>query len=91
MLSAEPKCASEFGGDSAPCAAIEQGTQALYAAPAPTAARAREYCRRFGVQYLAASELDPGWSDANGWANTLPVVAQQPLFRVLRCAETPAR
>jgi hypothetical protein len=85
ILSAEQKCASEFGGDSGPCADIERSTASLYALPAPTAAWASEYCRRFGVQYLAAGSMDPAWSDAAGWVRTLPPVASQPEFRIVRC------
>lgn len=85
-LSAEPQCATQFGGDSRPCAAIESATSALYAMPAPTAQWAEEYCRRFGVDYLAVSEMDPVWSDASGWAGSLPRAASEPDFRIVRCS-----
>ena len=84
ILSAEPKCATEFGGDSESCLEIEQATARLYALPAATASWAEDYCRRFGVQYLVADDMDPVWADAAGWVSTLPAVASQPTIRISR-------
>lgn len=83
-LNAEPACAAEFGGDTRPCAAIMDATAALYAATT-TAAQARTYCRHFGVGYLAASDTDAPWATRESWVWTLPVVAEQPAFRIVRC------
>ncbi|HLI76398.1 MAG TPA: hypothetical protein VKV02_05575, partial [Acidobacteriaceae bacterium] len=85
LLNAEDKCATHFGGNPAPCADIQQSTAQLYALPAPDAPEARDFCRRFGVQYLVFSAWDPDWNAAGGWPVTLPVVAQQPRFRILQC------
>ncbi len=87
ILNAEPTCASEFGGDSTPCRAIEQWTARLYAAPAVPASAAREFCRQFGVSFLIASSHDPVWADPNGWAVTLPAVDVEPDLRIVRCAQ----
>lgn len=87
ILNAEEKCATHFGGASAPCPVIQNATKQLYGVPAPSAEWAREYCSRLGVQYLAISSRDPDWSSATGWPVTLPSVAQEPRFRILRCSE----
>jgi hypothetical protein len=87
ILNADPGCSTEFGGDPLSCDAIMKSTAQLYALPARSAHWAREYCARFGVEYLAVSRIDPAWSDASGWVAGLPVVASEPDFRIVRCAE----
>jgi len=86
ILNAEGECATHFGGDPAECTAIQAATVQLYASPAPSAEWAREYCRRFGVQYLAISHRDPDWDTYTGWPVTLPSVAWESGFRILQCA-----
>lgn len=86
VLDSEPACGTEFGGDTSDCAAMMQATAQLYAAPAPPADWATAYCKRFGVDYLVATLLDPAWQDASGWARTLPVFAAEPDLRILDCA-----
>jgi hypothetical protein len=85
VLNAEPECATEFGGDAGDCAVIQAATRQLYGAPAPSAEWAVGYCARFGVGYLVASHLDPAWKERSGWTWSLPVVAAEPGFRILRC------
>ncbi len=85
MLNAEGKCATHFGGNPAPCASIQAATAQLYATLAPPAEAARQFCSRFGVQFLVLSAWDPQWSAPSGWPVELPVVAQQPRFKILRC------
>ena len=85
VLNAEPECAVQFGGDAGPCAAIRAATAQLYAANAPRAEWAEEYCQQFGVGYLAADDSDLAWADKQGWVWSLPVVAAEPGFRILRC------
>jgi hypothetical protein len=86
VVSAEPQCPAQFGGDSQFCAAIENSTQRLYASPAPSAQWAEEYCRQFGADYLAVGEMDPVWNDASGWPATLPAVVSDPGIRIARCS-----
>jgi hypothetical protein len=88
MVSSQSRCAAQFGGESQFCAAIESSTQRLYASPAPSAKWAEEYCRQVGADYLAVGEMDPVWSDTSGWAATLPSVASEPGFRIVRCSGT---
>jgi hypothetical protein len=95
ILNAEKDCATHFGGDEAACQEIQKATAQLYAVSAPSAEWAREYCSRFGVQYLTISHRDPDWGSDTGWPVTLPAIAKEPGFRVLRCggdqgAEAPA-
>lgn len=87
ILNAEPTCASEFGGDSTTCQAIEQSTARLYAAPAVPPEAARDFCRQFGVSFLVVSSKDLIWGDHNGWAFTLPVVDAEPDLRIVRCSQ----
>ncbi len=85
ILNAEGKCAIHFGGDPRPCPAIQTATAQLYTLPAPDAASARQYCLRFGVQYLVISAWDPDWEASTGWPVTLPYVVREPRIRILRC------
>ena len=85
ILNAEGKCAIHFGGDPRPCPAIQTATAQLYASPAPDAASARQYCQRFGVQYLVLSAWDPDWEASSGWPVTLPSLVREPRIRILRC------
>jgi hypothetical protein len=87
LLNAEGKCAVHFGGDPAPCAAIQSAMAQLYASPAPSAEWARNFCSRFGVQYLIIGHRDPNWNSTTGWPVALPDVAQEPGFKMEQCAE----
>ena len=85
MLNAEGKCATHFGGEAAACPAIQSATAQLYASPAPSAAWARAFCTRFGVQYLVISFRDPDWLAETGWPVALPRIAQEPRFGIVQC------
>jgi hypothetical protein len=91
MLNAERECATQFGGDPSQCPAIQQASLQLYASPPPSADWARDYCRRFGVQYLVISHHDPSWGSSTGWPATLPLVAQEPDLKILQCADDSRR
>jgi hypothetical protein len=86
ILSAEPQCAVEFGGENGSCAAVETSTSRLFALPAPSAQWATGYCQQFGVDYLTVGEMDPVWDRAEGWAETLPTVVSEPGIRIVRCS-----
>jgi hypothetical protein len=86
ILSAEPGCATAFGGEEGACAAIREATARMYADPSPSAEAARGFCGRFGVDYLAISAMDPAWKDAAGWSGALPRVASEAGFRILKCS-----
>jgi hypothetical protein len=91
ILNAEGKCAVHFGGDPAPCAAIQKATAQLYSLPTPSADQARAYCSQFGVQYLVVGHRDPVWPGSSSrpgpaaWPSVLPEAAGAPGFRILRC------
>jgi len=85
ILNAERECATQFGGDPAECPVIQAATVQLYASPPPSAEWARDYCSRFGVQYLVISHRDPDWDRDTGWPVTLPSIAREPGFRILQC------
>ena len=87
ILNAEGKCAVHFGGDPARCAAIQSAIAQLYALPAPSAEWARNFCSRFGVQYLMIGHRDPNWNSTTGWPVALPDVAREPGFKIEQCAE----
>jgi len=87
MLNAERMCATHFGGNPSECAVIQNATIQLYASPAPGTQWARDYCSRFGAQYLLVSHRDPAWESDTGWPATLPVVAQEPGLRILQCTQ----
>ena len=91
MLNAERECATQFGGDPSQCPEIQQSSLQLYASPAPSADWAREFCTRFGVQYLVISHHDPSWGSSTGWPATLPLVAQEPDLKILQCADDSRR
>ena len=85
ILNAEWKCATHFGGDPRACASIATETAHLYTTPTPGADEARNFCTRFGVQYLLISHRDPDWTTTTGWPVTLRLIAQEPGFRILQC------
>ena len=87
ILNAEPKCATHFGGDPSACIAMKQATQQLYALPSPSVAWAQNYCGQLGVQYVVLSIRDPAWDSPSGWTENLPVVAQEPRLKIMRCAD----
>jgi hypothetical protein len=87
LLNAEGKCAVHFGGDPSRCAAIQSAVAQLYA-PASGAEDARNFCTRFGVQYLTISHRDPNWNSNNGWPRTLKPIAEEPGFRIVECAQS---
>ena len=84
-------CGAVFGGDPTACPALRKALTTLFASPAPTPAQARETCRQYGIEYLAATQADPAWSIPNGWVWTLPLRTgdRQPStplgFRILQC------
>jgi hypothetical protein len=85
ILNAEWKCATHFGGDPTPCREIQQETIKLYAAPAPSADWARNYCSRFGVHYLVLSHREAIWKSPTGWPADLPIAVGEPEFQILHC------
>jgi hypothetical protein len=85
ILNAEWKCATHFGGDPTPCREIQSETTELYAIPAPSAEWTRNYCSRFGVQFLVLSHREPIWNSPAGWPSELQVIAKEPGFEILQC------
>jgi hypothetical protein len=85
ILNAESKCATHFGGNPNACPSIQIATAQLFASPSPSAQWAHEYCSRFGVQYLLLGHRDPAWETDIGWPTSLPVVAQEPGLKLLKC------
>lgn len=85
ILSAEAPCASEFGGNAAPCAEIERQTALLYQSRIVGPEQANEICQRLGVAYLLATSRDPAWGSPGGWVAKLPAVADEPGLRIVQC------
>jgi hypothetical protein len=86
ILNAEHDCAVQFGGDPHHCPAIQTATQQLYSLPAPSADDARQFCLKSGTHYLLIGHHDPDWPTPTGWPATLPVIVQQPSFKILDCS-----
>jgi len=76
-------CGSDLGGDPSGCPAMAAAVDSVY--KGTTAARAREVCGEYGIQYLVARVYDPAWKDVNSWVWTLPAVVEDPEFRALDC------
>ena len=95
IANAIPVCGFAFGGDPRPCNGIRAEVARLYLEPAgyvpgvkvEDASEARESCRRLGVGELVATQWDPVWRAREGWAWTLPVVAETSRVRVVNCGD----
>jgi hypothetical protein len=85
ILNAEKKCAVQFGGDVSRCRAIQTQTTELYESVSPSSDWARNYCSQFGVQYLTMSHRDPNWFSTTGWPASLPLIVDEPGFRIFAC------
>lgn len=92
---AMPECGVAFSGDPGPCEGIKAELARLYLEPdgyvvgseVEGASAARESCRRLGVDELVATQWDPIWRAKEGWAWTLPVIAETSRVRVVNCGD----
>jgi len=85
IVTDQPFCGAELGGDPSGCAAMAPAMDALY--HGETAAEARAACAEFGIDYLVTRVSDAAWKDRQSWVWTLPAVVAQPEFRAVKCGE----
>ncbi len=83
ILSDQPWCGSELGGDPRGCPEMAAAIDATF--DGETADQASATCRRYGIQYLIVRIYDPAWKDKNGWVWTLKPVVSDNEFRALDC------
>jgi hypothetical protein len=83
LVSDQPWCGSELGGDPSGCLAMASAVDSLF--NGATAEQAHATCRQYNIDYLVVTVYDPVWNDRRGWVWTLrPVVSDQE-FRALDC------
>ncbi len=83
IMSDQPWCGSELGGDSSGCTEMSGPIDAIF--NGETAEKARNTCNRYGIQFLVARIYDPSWKDKSSWVWTLPTVVSDNEFRALDC------
>ncbi|HLY40846.1 MAG TPA: hypothetical protein VKR52_06505 [Terracidiphilus sp.] len=83
IITDQPWCGAELGGDPSGCALMAPAIDALF--KGASAEQARATCRQFEIQYLVARVNDPAWNDRSGWVWKLGPVVDDPEFRVLEC------
>jgi hypothetical protein len=85
IVSDQPWCGAELGGDPSGCSEMAASIGAIY--QGTSAEQARATCRQYGIQYLVATIYDPPWKDDRGWIWRLKPVVQDKEFRVMDCRE----
>ncbi|HEU5350897.1 MAG TPA: hypothetical protein VFU55_04830 [Terracidiphilus sp.] len=83
IVSDQPYCGAELGGDPSGCKPMATAIDALY--HGATADEARTTCAELGIDYLVARTTDAAWKDDQGWVWTLPAVVAQKEFRAVKC------
>ncbi len=83
IMSDQPWCGSELGGDSSGCIEMSGPIDAIF--NGETAQKARSTCNQYGIQFLVARIYDPPWKDKSSWVWTLPTVVSDNEFRALDC------
>jgi hypothetical protein len=83
IVSDQPWCGSELGGDPGGCPAMAFAIDSLF--KGATAEQARATCGQYGIGYLVANVYDSAWNDGNGWVWTLRPVVSDKEFRALDC------
>lgn len=83
ILSDQPWCGAELGGDPSGCARMAGAIDAIF--NGASAEQARATCQQYGIQYLVARVHDPAWKNRSGWVWELTPVVDDPEFRVLEC------
>lgn len=79
-------CGAPFGGDPAPCEALQHDIKAL--STGGTEPDAKAICARWGINYLVATENEPAWKEGTAWPWTLPAVIGLPHMRIVTCGQT---
>jgi hypothetical protein len=77
-------CNASFGGDPAPCAAIQQGVARLYTGS--SASDATAICSGLRIEYLVANRWDSVWAKQDSWVWSLPLIVDRPNVRIVQCA-----
>jgi hypothetical protein len=85
LMTDQPWCGSELGGDPSGCPAMASAIDALFKGASSEQAHAT--CRKYAIDYLVANVYDPAWNDRQGWVWTLKPVISDPEFRALDCRQ----
>jgi hypothetical protein len=85
IISDQPGCGSELGGDSSGCAPMAAAIDSLF--NGATAEQARATCHEYGIQYLVARVYDPAWKIKDSWVWTLVPLVSDDEFRALDCRQ----
>jgi hypothetical protein len=92
VITADENCNTAFGGEQAPCAAIQGMIQRIFPAPDKDPAPLEEVvrlCSKFGIDDLVATRWDSVWQTPTDWVWRLPLIAEVPGGRIVRCAQAP--
>lgn len=82
---ADEDCGAPFGGNGTFCTALLEGQHAIF--KAGSADDAKQFCSRWGIDYLIATSSNDAWADNGSWVWKLPVTVERPRVRILHCAK----
>jgi hypothetical protein len=85
-LAADESCLTGFGGDPALCPGLIAALSRVYP-PAGQAAAPDlvSVCRTLPIDFIAAGDIDPAWSDRHSWVWTQTPVFANAYVRLFRC------
>jgi hypothetical protein len=85
-LAADTNCMSTFGGDPALCPALLTALDGAFPPAGQSAARdLAVVCRALPIDFIAASDTDPAWSDRGSWVWTQSPAFANSYVRIFRC------
>jgi hypothetical protein len=79
-------CGSAFGGDLQKCRDAFRYFAAVFNDPDTVSAwNVNQFCDKFAIPVLVATDADPVWGDPNSWVWRSPVLVSNPQMRAVRC------
>ena len=85
-LAADGSCMSTFGGDPALCPSVIGALSRAFPRAGETAAADLDsVCRNLPIDFIAASDTDPEWSDRQSWVWTQTPAFANAYVRLFRC------
>jgi hypothetical protein len=91
-LVADASCGTTFGGDPALCPAAIAAFDGVYPPAGQTAApNLDSVCNTLPIEFIAASDTDPVWSDRHSWVWTQTPAFANRYVRLFRCRLGPVK
>jgi len=85
-IAADETCGSTFGGDPKVCGSVVAILSRAFPAEGGSAAHDLDgVCRALPIDFIAASDTDPAWSDRQSWVWTQTPAFANSYVRIFRC------